>query len=286
MFFRPIPGITVAVAGAAGDAAGPRRLAVCRSRCCWRCCWASGVWQLQRLQWKLALIEQVDRNMAAPPISLNQALRLGPDAQYRRVMLTGRYDNAKEAYLYGIGPEGAPVFHVVVPFTADDRRVLLVDRGIVPARHEEPGDPPSAGLIFGRTAVTAVWRNEEMPGLFHPRRPIPSGASGSCAAPAASPVSTMCGWRRPRSWRRTPRPMPAAGRAAADRGRLPQRAPAICDHLVPDGGGPAGRVCRLSCLQGPAGLETARVNPNMPSPGLPRRAVSPRQERRGRGDPL
>ena len=38
---------------------------------------ALGVWQLQRLQWKLGLIAQVNRNMTSPPITLDQALAMG-----------------------------------------------------------------------------------------------------------------------------------------------------------------------------------------------------------------
>ncbi len=38
------------------------------------CC--LGFWQLERLQWKLALIAQVDANMAAPPVSLDEVLAM------------------------------------------------------------------------------------------------------------------------------------------------------------------------------------------------------------------
>ncbi|MEI9885187.1 MAG: SURF1 family cytochrome oxidase biogenesis protein [Rhizomicrobium sp.] len=114
MFFRPLPALTIAVAILLAVLIG------------------LGTWQLQRLSWKLALIDQVDRNLAATPIPLDAALKLGPAAQYRRVTLTGRFDHAKEAYIYGVGSDGVAVFHVVTPFQTLDGHTLLVDRGIVP----------------------------------------------------------------------------------------------------------------------------------------------------------
>jgi surfeit locus 1 family protein len=126
-----------------------------------------GVWQLERLQWKLGLIEQVDRNLTATPISLDKALALGADAQYRRVTLKGRFDNGEEAYVYGIGVEGAPVYHVVVPFKTDDGRTLLIDRGIVPRDLRNPV-LRQGGIDNRETKVTGVWRLGDAPGTFTP----------------------------------------------------------------------------------------------------------------------
>ena len=56
-----------------------------------------GVWQLQRLTWKENLIATVSGHMTAAPISLDEALRLSADeVQYRKVSLSGHFDNAKE----------------------------------------------------------------------------------------------------------------------------------------------------------------------------------------------
>jgi surfeit locus 1 family protein len=125
-----------------------------------------GVWQLERLQWKLALIDQVNRSIAAAPLSLDQALALGPDAQYRRVTLRGRFDNSREFYLFATS-DGAQVYHVIVPFRTGGNRIVLVDRGIVPPELRAPATR-KAGLIDGDTAVTGLWHFEEMPGAFTP----------------------------------------------------------------------------------------------------------------------
>jgi surfeit locus 1 family protein len=127
-----------------------------------------GVWQLQRLHWKLGLIDEVKRNLSGTPLTLDHALALGRDAQYHRVRLDGRFDNAKEAYVFGTGLQGAPVFHVIVPFRSDGGRVLLVDRGIVPRDRRDPATR-TRGLIDGETVVAGVWRDPDPPGAFTPK---------------------------------------------------------------------------------------------------------------------
>jgi len=125
-----------------------------------------GVWQVNRLHWKLGLIAHVNRSMHAAPLSPNEALAMGPAAQYRRVALDGHFDDAKEAYVFGTDG-GAPVYHVIVSFTVDDGRVFLVDRGVVP---KEKLDPATrlAGQITGETHVVGVWRTPDPPGAFTP----------------------------------------------------------------------------------------------------------------------
>jgi len=125
-----------------------------------------GVWQVNRLHWKLGLIAHVNRSMHAAPLSPDEALAMGPAAQYRRVALDGHFDDAKEAYVFGTDG-GAPVYHVIVSFTVDDGRVFLVDRGVVP---KEKLDPATrlAGQIAGETHVVGVWRTPDPPGAFTP----------------------------------------------------------------------------------------------------------------------
>ena len=146
--FRPYPGLTIA---------GAIAFAIL--------VWL-GVWQLQRLQWKLALIATVQAHMVAPPISLDQALRMNADdVQYRRVALAGRFDNGKEAYLFTTGPSGEPAYHVLTPFISDDGKTMLVDRGLVP---EDKRPAASRIPVDGPTRIVAVWRVPDPPNGFTP----------------------------------------------------------------------------------------------------------------------
>jgi surfeit locus 1 family protein len=131
-------------------------------------CIALGVWQLERLQWKLALVAQVNRNLHAQPIPVREALAMPPAAaQYRRVEVAGHFANSKEAYVFGTGAQGVPVFHVLTPFLLDDGRTLLVDRGIVPDRLRDPS-ARRAGELEGEQHIVGVWRIPDAPGLFTP----------------------------------------------------------------------------------------------------------------------
>lgn len=127
-----------------------------------------GVWQLERLQWKLELIATVNRHMADAPLGLDQVLRLpAEEAQYRHVTVQGRFAHAKEAYVFTTDTAGDAVYHVLTPFTVTDGRVLMVDRGMVPADRLLPASR-TAGNVAGLTRVTGVWRVPDAPGFFTP----------------------------------------------------------------------------------------------------------------------
>jgi surfeit locus 1 family protein len=146
--FRPYPGLTIAAAISIAILIG------------------LGVWQLQRLKWKLALIAEMTSHMTAAPIAPDQALKLSADAvQYRRVALTGRFENAKEAYVFTTGPDGGPVYHVLSPFLTDGGRVFMVDRGFVP---QEKRDPATRKAVTGETRLMGIWRVPDPPGWFTP----------------------------------------------------------------------------------------------------------------------
>jgi surfeit locus 1 family protein len=150
MTFRPYPGLTVACALLFAILCG------------------LGAWQLERLQWKLALIATVDGHIAAAPISLDRIVAMKPDdAQYRRVTLKGQFDHTREAYIFTTDISGAAVYHVLTPFKTDDGKLLMVDRGEVP---KEKLDPTSraAGNTVGEAEITGVWRAPDTPGLFTP----------------------------------------------------------------------------------------------------------------------
>ena len=147
--FRPYPGLTIA----------------CVILVAILC--ALGVWQMQRLTWKENLIATVAGHMNAAPISLDQAMAMNADAvQYRKVALTGTFDNAREAYVFTTGPGGAPDYHVLTPFVTDDGKVMMVDRGAIPAEKLSPRSrTPVSGLIH----LVGIWRVPDAPGLFTPK---------------------------------------------------------------------------------------------------------------------
>ena len=131
---------------------------------------ALGVWQIERLHWKLDLIATMDRKMHAAPVAVDGGdapLAHSPQNEYARVSLEGRFDNAKEAYVFTTGPGGIPVYHVLTPFMTDAGRTYLVDRGMVPLDKRDPATR-ARGQITGKTHIVGIWRTPDAPGWFTP----------------------------------------------------------------------------------------------------------------------
>lgn len=129
---------------------------------------ALGVWQLERLQWKLGLIDEMHAHLHATPISFDDIVKLpAQDAQYRRVALSGHFENDQEAYVYAATDGGLPSYHVITPFVLDGGRIVFFDRGIVPPNLKNPATR-HAGQLEGEQQVVGVWRVPDAPGFFTP----------------------------------------------------------------------------------------------------------------------
>ncbi len=126
-----------------------------------------GVWQIQRLGEKEALIASVEAGMKAPPVPLSQALPQGAAAEYHHVRLTGHFEHDKELYLFSRGPMGAVGVDVIAPFVQDGAQTVLVDRGFVPESLRDP-KTRKAGQVVGDVTLTGVLRLTQKPGLFTP----------------------------------------------------------------------------------------------------------------------
>ena len=116
-----------------------------------------GVWQLQRLQWKEALInERVTRTTGAP-IALPGPGDPVADLEYHRVQVQGEFLHDKEIFLGARSLNGNAGYHLVTPFRLADGRVLFVDRGWIPLSRKAPASR-AAGEVAGPQALDAVIR--------------------------------------------------------------------------------------------------------------------------------
>lgn len=125
---------------------------------------ALGTWQVQRLQWKLALIERVDTRVHAEPVAAP-----GPQAwahvsaeadEYRHVFLTGSYLPDYSTRAQAVTERG-PGYWLLTPLCMADGAIVFVNRGFVPldaaarldgsvANAAPPGaDPCAAGAQSG-----------------------------------------------------------------------------------------------------------------------------------------
>ena len=102
---------------------------------------ALGVWQVQRLQWKEAVLAEIDARIGAAPV----ALPADPDREadrYLPVRAAGTFRGEEIHVLVSTKGVGA-AFRIIQAFETADGRRVLVDRGIVP--DELKGAVRSAG---------------------------------------------------------------------------------------------------------------------------------------------
>lgn len=133
-----------------------------------------GIWQLQRLAWKEAILAEITAKIAAAPVALPPPPVEETEAtRYLPVTLSGRFTGEALRVLVSRKEEGPGVRVIEVLETPDGRRVM-VDRGFLPeARKDEalkagevsltgnlhwpdevdsftPPPDPKAGLWFAR----------------------------------------------------------------------------------------------------------------------------------------
>jgi surfeit locus 1 family protein len=113
-----------------------------------------GVWQLERLQWKTALIAERRAELAAAPVGLSTVLSeigTGQTVDYRPVTFAGRFAGGKDLRLYSTAY--GPGWEIVSPFLTDDGALVMVDRGFLPDRSGRdvavPAPPPGPLLLSG-----------------------------------------------------------------------------------------------------------------------------------------
>jgi surfeit locus 1 family protein len=94
-----------------------------------------GFWQLDRLEWKLEIIRDIDVRVAADPVPLPSAPN--PDADnYLSVIMQGAATGEEIRFLDS-GTAAGTGHHIISAFvTADGRRVML-DQGLLPLYEDE-----------------------------------------------------------------------------------------------------------------------------------------------------
>ena len=119
---------------------------------------ALGVWQVQRLFWKEALIAQVNARVHAPAVPAPAGAVSATDA-YRHVTVRGRFLNGDEAQVYALTDLG-PGYWVMTPLRADNGTIVFINRGYVPMDQKAPASR-AAGQTDAEVTVTGLLRLTE-----------------------------------------------------------------------------------------------------------------------------
>ncbi|KAI0308179.1 mitochondrial protein required for respiration [Multifurca ochricompacta] len=94
---------------------------------------ALGTWQVQRLKWKVDLIDKLSEKLQREPILLPGRVNLLaiPDFVYRRVILRGTWDHTHSILLGPRVLDSTNGFHLITPLVRTNGSTILVDRGFV-----------------------------------------------------------------------------------------------------------------------------------------------------------
>ena len=124
---------------------------------------ALGTWQVHRLHWKEAILAQIARAEAAPPVPLT-----GRPDPFTKVAVTGRLRNDLAAS-YGADVRDTPTgpqlgTYLIVPLERRNGGILLIDRGWVPAKRAGHIDQPR-----GTVTIAGYVHPADRPGTFSAR---------------------------------------------------------------------------------------------------------------------
>jgi surfeit locus 1 family protein len=135
-----------------------------------------GVWQMERLAEKEALIDVVAERLhlppsPVPPVAQWPTLDL-EKLNYAPVSLTGSFRHEQAVTVFtslstAKGPASGPGYWLMTPFVLDAGGTVFVNRGFIPQRLQEAAlnDP---GAPQGDITVTGLVRPPEVAGLFVP----------------------------------------------------------------------------------------------------------------------
>lgn len=139
------------------------------------CVWL-GIWQLQRLAEKEALIAAVDQRLDGPPVEVPAVSQWASldldDLNFRPVSLSGafRYNQTITVFTSlsnARGSASGPGYWVVTPFVLTDGGTVFVNRGFVPEALQEAAvtDPESDTVPV---TITGLLRSGEKAGFMTP----------------------------------------------------------------------------------------------------------------------
>jgi surfeit locus 1 family protein len=106
-----------------------------------------GVWQLQRLAWKTAIVDRIEARLAAAAVPLPPDPEPGRD-RYLKVRASGTIEPG-EVHVYTSGPAGGVGYRVIAPLRVGGGRRILLDRGYVPIEAKDAARPLGPVTVEG-----------------------------------------------------------------------------------------------------------------------------------------
>ena len=106
-----------------------------------------GVWQIQRLAWKEAIIADINTRIAAAPVDLPASVNRDLDA-YLPVTVSGTFEQGEVHVLVSQKDVGAG-YRIITPFVLEDGRRIMVDRGFAVASAKDAARSDGPAIVTG-----------------------------------------------------------------------------------------------------------------------------------------
>ncbi|MCY4305900.1 MAG: SURF1 family protein [Aestuariivita sp.] len=113
-----------------------------------------GIWQLQRLNWKENLLQEIESKISGKPQPLPQQLERAKN-RYLPVVVNGSFLPGELHVLVSIKRVGAG-YRIIAPFQTSDGRRIMIDRGFVPVSEKNAERQMNTTKITGNLH----WPNE------------------------------------------------------------------------------------------------------------------------------
>lgn len=136
---------------------------------------ALGTWQIERLQWKEALLASTEQRVHEAPIPLAEMEKIYRDegaVEYRPVTVSGTFMHQGERHFLATY-DGQSGFNVYTPLMLEDGRFVLVNRGFVPYDQKD-AQTRLDGQLDGPVTISGLARDplRSKPGYFVPDNDI------------------------------------------------------------------------------------------------------------------
>ncbi len=126
-----------------------------------------GTWQVKRLFWKEALIQDYLMQSKSNPITVPNELDKSSINEFKSIMILGSFMHDNEIYITGKTYEGNAGFHVVTPFKMENNKLVLINRGWVSESYKNP-DKRKFSLTKGLVKLKGIIRHPQQKGYFVP----------------------------------------------------------------------------------------------------------------------
>lgn len=139
---------------------------------------ALGLWQLQRLEWKTAMLDQISAQIAGAPQPLPPEGTDSRALKYTPVTVAGGTTGEELLVLTGVKGVG-PGYEVISVLETGEGRRVLIDRGFVPEAGRDAPRGPTALIVTGNLhwpeeadrytpepdARTGIWFARDVPAM-------------------------------------------------------------------------------------------------------------------------